>query len=110
MLLIFRLNLRKDQLKRKPGKCFLARGPVRLGGGAEGPNAGKDATGCCRSRTDSAPIARHAAWPHPPPAAPVSRHHSNQRNPRLRDTVNKLLRARAFVAVPVIRSVTTHAC
>jgi len=31
MLLIFCLNLRKDQLQGKPGKYFLARGPVRLG-------------------------------------------------------------------------------
>ena len=31
MLLIFCLNLRKDQLYGKPGKYFLARGPVRLG-------------------------------------------------------------------------------
>jgi len=43
MLLIFCLNLRKDQLYGKPGKYFLARGPVRLGG-AQGPNAGKDGT------------------------------------------------------------------
>jgi len=49
MLLIFCLNLRKDQLKGKPGKYFLARGPVRLGGGAQGPNPGKDGTEkkCC---------------------------------------------------------------
>ena len=31
MLLIFCLNPRKDQLYGKPGKYFLARGPVRLG-------------------------------------------------------------------------------
>ena len=31
MLLIFCLILRKDQLYGKPGKYFLARGPVRLG-------------------------------------------------------------------------------
>jgi len=30
MLLIVCLNLRKDQLQGKPGKYFLARGPVRL--------------------------------------------------------------------------------
>jgi len=41
MLLIFCLNLSKDQLQRKPGEYFLARGPVRLRG-AQGPNAGKD--------------------------------------------------------------------
>jgi len=42
MLLIFCLNLRKVQLYGKPGKYFLARGPVRLGWGAQSPNAGKD--------------------------------------------------------------------
>jgi len=31
MLLIFCLNLRKDQLLGKPGKYFLERGPVQLG-------------------------------------------------------------------------------
>ena len=31
MRLIFCLNFRKDQLQGKPGKYFLARGPVRLG-------------------------------------------------------------------------------
>jgi len=31
MLLIFCRNLRKDQLYGKPGKYFVARGPVRLG-------------------------------------------------------------------------------
>jgi len=44
MLLIFCLNLRKDQLQGKPGKYFLARGPVRLGV-LRAPTAGKDATG-----------------------------------------------------------------
>ena len=43
MLLIFCLNLRKDQLLGKPGNYFLARGRVRLGC-AQGPNASKDST------------------------------------------------------------------
>jgi len=42
MLLIFCLNLRKDQ-QGKPVKYSLARGPIRLGG-VQGPNAGKDGT------------------------------------------------------------------
>ena len=33
MLLMFCLNLRKDQLQGKPGEYFLATGRVRLGGG-----------------------------------------------------------------------------
>jgi len=40
------ITLAKINCTEKPGKYFLARGPVRLGG-AQGPSAGKDATAEC---------------------------------------------------------------
>ena len=38
------ITFAKINCKGNPGKYFIARGSVRLGGGAQGPTAGKDAT------------------------------------------------------------------